>query len=211
MIPILSIHLALYYTSVYTDKTPRYRPMLSIPATKNKLASPNTSGMTSVTEEKAINLLGAGVSADSVASAIGVTPSRISQLLSDEVFAVKVSEIKYNNLQKHNVRDDKYDTLEDKLLVKLERSLPLLVKPEAILNAVKIVNSANRRGQAGNTSVGAAKNIVNLVLPTTIAQKFVTNINNQVVKAGEQELLTIPSGDLLKQLEEVRETQELEE
>jgi hypothetical protein len=40
-------------------------------------------------------------------------------------------------------------------------------------------------------------------MPVQIVQKFTTNISNQVIQAGEQSLLTMPSGDLLKQVEEV--------
>ncbi len=159
-------------------------------------------GQTSSTEEKALHLLGSGVSAEQVASALGVTPSRIAQLLAEESFAVKVAALRYESLQKHNKRDGAYDSLEDKLLEKLERSLPLLIKPESILKAIAIVNGAKRRGQSAPQQVTNTQNVVQLVMPQVIVQKFTTNLDNQVVKAGKQELLTMPSGNLLKQVEE---------
>jgi len=159
-------------------------------------------GVTSVTEEKALALLGAGISQDAVASALGVTPARVSQLLADRVFADKVAKLRYEAMQKHNARDLAYDSLEDKLLVKLEKSLPLLLRPESILNAMRIVNGAKRRGaQISQTSTQDAK-VVQLVIPTFIAQQFSVNINNQVTKAGSQELLTMPAAQLLKQFEQ---------
>jgi len=42
--------------------------------------------------------------------------------------------------------------------------------------------------------------VVNITLPTKAVTKFVTNINNQVIQAGEQQLLTIQSGTLMKEL-----------
>ena len=159
-------------------------------------------GVSTSVEERALSLLGSGVPAESVASALGVTPARISQLLAVESFSTRVAALRYENLQKHNVRDERYDSLEDKLLERLERSLPLLIKPESILKAVTVVNGAKRRGQSTPEQVTNTQNIVNLVLPSVIADKFSVNVNNQVTKAGDQELLTMASGNLLKQVEE---------
>ena len=161
-------------------------------------------GVTSAVEEKALALLGAGVVAESVASALGVTPSRIAQMLAEDHFSQKVAALRYENLQKHNVRDGAYDALEDKLLTKLEASLPLLVRPESILKAISTVNGAKRRGQSAPQQVTNQQNVVNLILPSVVAEKFSVNVNNQVTKAGEQELLTMPSGNLLKQVEEAQ-------
>jgi hypothetical protein len=158
-----------------------------------------------------MQLLGSGINSDQVASALGVTPSRIAQLLAEESFAVKVAALRYESLQKHNKRDGAYDSLEDKLLDKLERSLPLLIKPESILKAIAIVNGAKRRGQSAPQQVTNTQNIVQLIMPQVIADKFTTNLDNQVVKAGEQELLTMPSGNLLKQVEEATASKRLEQ
>ena len=162
-------------------------------------------GVTSGLEEKALNLLGSGIAAESVAAALGVTPGRIAQLLSEETFSDEVSKLRYKSLQSHNVRDSKYDSLEDRLLEKLEKSLPLMIKPETILNAMTRVNAAKRRGQSAPAQVVNQQNIINLTLPTVLADKFSIDINNQVVKAGDQELLTMASGNLLKQVEVAQE------
>ena len=163
--------------------------------------STNKPGETSGVEEKALNLLGAGVGAEQVAAALGVTPARISQLLSDKNFSDKVTEARYRNLQSHTKRDNTYDSLEDKLLSRLEKSLPLMVKPDTLLKAIAVVNSAKRRGQSAPDQLVNQNNIVNVILPQHIVQTFTTNINNQVTKAGNQELLTMQSGTLLKRVE----------
>lgn len=165
-------------------------------------------GKNTSVEDRALSLLGAGVIPDSVAAALGVTPGYISQLLSDDVFATQVATIRYENLQKHNVRDSTYDTLEDKLLIKLEAALPLIFKPETLLKAISTVNSAKRRGQAAPEQVVNNTKIVNLFLPAVIAERFSVNIDNQVIRAGDQELHTIPSSSLLKQIEDKRELRE---
>lgn len=169
------------------------------------LAEPNSHyspGTTTSVEERALSLLGSGIAVISVAAALGVTESRISQLLSNKIFASQVATLRYKTLQSHNVRDGRYDTLEDRLLKRLENSLPLLIRPEAVLKAITIVNGAKRRGQSSPEQIISQDNVVNIILPNVIIEKFTVSVNNQVVKAGDQELLTMPSGNLLKQVED---------
>lgn len=181
--------------------------------TSNSLVEPSnhySPGVSSSVEERALSLLGSGVAAESVASALGVTPSRISQMLAEKSFSQKVAALRYETLQSHNKRDSRYNTLEDRLIKKLESSLPLLVRPESILKAITVVNGAKRRGQSTPTQTNNQNNVVNLILPSIIVDKFTVavNIENQVTKAGGQELLTMPSGNLLKQVEEATEALE---
>lgn len=176
------------------------------PATISDPSTHYAPGLTSSIEDRALSLLGSGIKSESVASALGVSPSRISQLLAEKHFSDKVAELRYKNLQAHNQRDDKYDSLEDKLIAKLDKSLPLMVRPDTILKAINVINGAKRRGQSSPDTANSTTNIVNIVLPKVIAQKIVTNINNQVTKAGDQELLTMPSGNLLKQVEDAAES-----
>ncbi|RKX65257.1 MAG: hypothetical protein DRP42_05040, partial [Tenericutes bacterium] len=138
-------------------------------------------------------------------AALGVEPSYISQLLSNEEFAAQVATLRYEALSKHNERDGAYDTLEDKLLAKLEKSLSLIFKPDTLLKAIQVVNGAKRRGQSAPEQVTNQNTVVSLLMPVQIVNKFTTNINNQVVKAGDQDLITIPSGQLLKQTEQLLE------
>ena len=158
-------------------------------------------GRTSSAEDRALALLGSGVPPEQVAAALGVSPSRISQLMSDDNFSERVATLRFDNLQSHNKRDSAYDVLEDKLLVKLEKSIPFMIKPEAILSAIKIVNNAKRRGQSAPAQQVNQQSIVTLVMPTVITQKFAVNLDNQVIRAGDQDLLTMPSGNLLDRVE----------
>ena len=161
-------------------------------------------GVTTGVEERALKLLGAGIQAEAVAAALGVTPGRIAQLLAVEVFSAKVASLRFKSLSAHNERDGKYDSLEDQLLVKLEKAIPLMMKPETIVNALTRVNAAQRRGSSAPAQVNTQQNIVTLVLPNVIANKFQIDTNNQVIKAGNQDLITMPSGNLLKRVEEAQ-------
>lgn len=156
---------------------------------------------TTTTEDRALTLLGQGISPEVVASAVGVSISRISQLVSDPDFAAKVAELRFENLAKHNERDSRYDTLEDKLLQKMEDLLPLMMRPMEVLKAISVINAAKRRGSSAPESIIQKQTVVPLMMPTQIIQHFTTNINNQVIKAGEQDLVTIQSARMTKLLE----------
>lgn len=163
-------------------------------------------------ESRALSLLGQGLIPEQVAGACGLSPSRISQLLSDEEFAASVAEARFKNLSKHNERDNAYDSLEDELLEKMRDCIPLMVRPGEILKAIQVINAAKRRGQLSNSGEQHHQ-VINLILPTQILTQFQLNAANQVVSlqdssgGKEQPLVTIQSGTLLakaKSLEEKR-------
>lgn len=168
----------------------------------------------SVTESRALKLLGDGIAPHTVAASLGISVSRISQLLSDESFAAQVAELRYKNLAKHNERDEQYDTLEEDLIEKLKDCLPLMHRPMEILKAIQVINAAKRRGASAPEALVEKQSIVQLVVPVQIINKFQTNIDGQVVTVGEQNLLTIQSGaleGLAKRVKDVNEIKRLED
>ena len=156
-----------------------------------------TNKVWNTTEQKALKLLGGGYGPEVAATATGVSVSRISQLLSEPEFAAEVSELRFQNLQKHNDRDDKYDTMESALLAQLEDILPLIMRPMELLKAIQVINAAKRRGHSAPESVTQQQTVVTLTMPTLIMQQFTTNIDNQVIQAGQQTLETIQSSSML--------------
>ena len=150
----------------------------------------------SVIEERALTLLGEGIEPTIIAASLGITPGRISQLLSDESFAAKVAELRYNNLAKHNERDNRYDLVESQLIERLEDNLPLMHRPMELLRAIQVINGAKRRGSSVPAAIVEKQAIVQLIVPIQILNKFQVNVQGQVVTVGEQDLLTIQSGAL---------------
>lgn len=157
------------------------------------------------TEERALKLLSAGVPQTQVAQAIGVSDSLISQLLAREEFAQLLAAERYANLMQHNERDLKYDAIEDKLLNQLEEVTPLLMKPTEITRVLQVINGAKRRGISSPDQVVQQQAAVKLTMPVQIIQKFTTNIDNLVVQAGEQNLVTMQSATLLQKVKEARQ------
>ncbi len=150
------------------------------------------------TKGKIIDFLGNGLSAEVVASAVGVTTGYISQLLSDPEIAQTVSGLRSAKLSEGSDRDSKYDDLEDSLLDQLEEVVPFMTKSHEIVRALTMVNGAKRRTVIPEVtdSISGAGTVINLILPTAMVPQFITNANNQVVEAGDQTLVTMPSGQL---------------
>lgn len=157
-------------------------------------------------EEKILNLLGSGVAAEQVATAVGVSPSYISQLISQEEFSTAVSELRYQALQKHNERDTSLDSLEDKILEKMHQVVPMVMRPMELVRMLQVVNGAKRRGASAPDSILQKQQVVTITLPQVVINKFVANVNNQVVQAGQQELITMQSGTLLEKLKNVQKS-----
>lgn len=164
----------------------------------------------SPTESRALDLLGKGVPPGQTAAALGITDSAISQLLSKPEFAEKVAELRYKNLLSYSERDNKADSLEDKLLRKLEDLTPFLMRPMEVARIYQIVNGAKRRGQSAPESIVAKQEVVQLIMPVTITNKFTVNSNNQVVQAGHQPLITVQSGSMQSLLQRHKESQNVQ-
>jgi len=154
------------------------------------------------TEDRALSLLGSGITPSIVAASLGVSESRISQLLSDDTFAARVAELRYEALQKHNKRDNDYDSLEDELIEKMKDCIPLMHRPMEILKAISVINAAKRRGQSSPESITEKQQIIQLQIPVQVINKFQTNLQGQVTEITTSEdnkshsLLTIQSGSL---------------
>lgn len=159
-----------------------------------------TNAVTS-TKDRAMTLLGKGLSTSVVASALGVTDGAISQLLADPIFAAEVQKLRFASLTASSELDDRYNDMEGKLLTKLERNLPLIQKPREILQAINVVNGAKRRGAGSADPNAITANIVQISVPAVIHNKFVTNVNNQIVEvrdgSGSASTLVTISADSL--------------
>ena len=156
-------------------------------------------------QDRICKLLGQGIEAGRVASALGCEQSYISQLLADDQFKERVQSLKLDLLQAATERDERINSLEDKLIKKVDDALanPLQFRTGMEqVRALSMVNNLKRRGANNDGAITQQNNtIVQLVLPTHIVNKFANkdyqlDINNQVIQAGEQSLVTMQSGSL---------------
>lgn len=155
-------------------------------------------------QTRALDLLGNGVTPAQVAVALGVTESHISQMLSEEQFALAVAQRRYEKLQRHNETDDAYDAIEKQLLEKLKDCLGMMFNPDKILRAIQVINSAKRRGASAPDTTHMQQQIVTINMPVALLNQYIisSNSSNQITRVGEQDLVTIQPAQLLSSLKQ---------
>lgn len=156
---------------------------------------------TTATEERALRFLGEGHTIEVTASACGVSVSRISQLLSDENFAARVAQLRYDRLLQNGKRLDAYEEIEDKVLARLKESLSMIFDPLKLARILQVIAGAKPRTTFQPAELPAAQQVVPLVLPQFVVNHFTTNIHNQVTEIhseqkAPQTLVTIQSSAL---------------
>jgi len=87
-------------------------------------------------------------------------------------------------------------SLEDSLIEKFKEVMPLMMRPMEILKAMQVINGQKRRGSGTPESIHTTQTIVNLAIPVQVIARFTRDVNNQVIDAGDQTLLTIQSSRL---------------
>lgn len=147
-----------------------------------------------------ISYLTAGVTPSEAARALGITPGAVTQLMQTPEVSSELEKLREEQVKRSTELDHKYDTIEAKLLEQLERTVPLLLRPGEIANVLTRINQAKRRGVA-HQATSAPPRVLQLNLPVAIQNRFVVNSSNQVITAGAQDLVTIPSSGVPKLLE----------
>lgn len=155
-------------------------------------------------KEKIKELLGLNLPNKTVASAVGVSESYISQLLSEDAFAAEVQELRVKTLAEAANRDKKYEALEDTLLDRVKDLIPMMVRPMEAVRALQAVNGATRRAAPAELSANAQSTVVTLNLPGAIINKFVVNAQKQIVEIDGETVATMPARNVVGKLEEFR-------
>ena len=159
----------------------------------------NTAGNTATFDrDKIRDLLGAGLSASTVANAVGCDVSNVTHMMADATFRQEVIELRAQNLQAASKRDTKIDELEDSILDKLKDTIDGFYKPRDILMAASVINRMVRRGVAATDHLGGQQTIVNLQIPVIVQQKVVVSEKGEVVEVNGQTMVTMPAQQLLR-------------
>lgn len=154
-------------------------------------------------EARALMLLGRNIPITVVASTLGVEPSRISQMMSRNDFSQAVQETRFKDAAASASRDATIDSVEDMLLDRIKEAAPMLHKARDLFSAFNIINAAKRRsGINSDALTNSGAQVTTLIVHQRIVQNFTTNINNQVIKVGDQSLVTIGSGSLANKIRE---------
>lgn len=145
-------------------------------------------------------LLANGTPASIVADIVGCTPGYISQLMEDETFAKGILEARLAKEERYIEHDERLDGLEMAVIKNLEASMGLCFKPEILLRALAVVNSAKRRATSFDGSGAPTSAVPTIVinLPPVMASAIKINSNGSVIQVGERDLVTIDTNSFTK-------------
>lgn len=144
-----------------------------------------------IDKDKACRMLSKGMRPTDVAAVMGCEASYITELMNEEEFAVKVLSARMAAAEAHVEHDGNIDSLEEKILKKLDASLTYCMKPETLIRAFQVINGAKRRSDVGEGIANAAPTVINITLPNVIINQIRLNAEGRVVQVGERELVTM--------------------
>lgn len=150
------------------------------------------------TAGRVLDLLIGGATQEQTAHAVGVNPSYVSQLCSEEDFQIQIVEGMKSDIEKSISLDKSYLEIEVELIKKLKALIPFMFNEGQILRALKFVNEAKKKTQAyipnsGFNPEGTQASVAKIVIPTFIQQNFILNPNREVVGVDGRELVTLNS------------------
>lgn len=134
-----------------------------------------------------VRLLGDGHSQVAAAGALGISESRVSQLLEDPELRAEIAALRAMKLGRESRIEDKKASLEEKILDKLEKAIPLmaLARPLELARVLQIVAGA-RKPLGVERDVGQAGVQVSVLLPAGIlGSKFKLSQMNEVIELEE--------------------------
>lgn len=154
------------------------------------------------TQERILELLGAGASQSQVAMAVGVEESYISQLMAQEEFRKAVQELRAEAAAKHAAVDARIDSIEDKAWRRIDNLVELETNLMKLLKVAQAANAAKRRTQGVGMAQPATALTVNIALPQAAVVEFTMSTDRQVVDIGGRAMTTMPSKLVQERLKE---------
>lgn len=156
--------------------------------------------------DRIIEMLGKGIPAVQVASAVGCDESYISQLLSQEEVSTKVQELRAENFSNYIEQDRILDEAEAAALQKVAFLVPMITRPTEAVRAYSILNAAKRRTVDQINAQQAVAQTVALDLPAAARVRLTLTSDRQVVEIEGRPMITMPAKNLTARLEQRRAT-----
>lgn len=152
--------------------------------------------------DRILALLGAGLSGSVVASAVGVTPAYVSQLLEDEDFRLEVSIRRAGKAEVAMEVDSSWDSVEKLAIDKMKMLLPMINKPGDLIRIAQIANAAKRTSRELEGSEHSSAPTVSFTLPAGAQVHFQMNSESQVIQIDGRSTEALPIQQLQKRLAE---------
>lgn len=153
-------------------------------------------------KDRIIEMLGKGIPAAQVASAVGCDDSYISQLLGDTAIFQQVVEAKAEHFSNYVALDATLDKAEEDVLHRLAHLSAFITKPAEAARVYSILNSAKRRTGDSSHASATVATTVSLELPEASRVRFTLTHDRQVIEIEGRSMATMPAKSLASRLEQ---------
>lgn len=152
-------------------------------------------------KDQVIEMLSSGIGAAAVASALGLTDSAISQILSEEGIAEAVSEKRAARFHQFSSHDAAIHSAEEKALEKLGRAIDFAVRPGELARIFQILNSAKRVTTDQGLPQQAPSTTVTIHIPEAARVEFTVTQEKQVVEIQGRSMAPLPASNVTQLLQ----------
>lgn len=144
-------------------------------------------------KDKVIDLLIAGVQNKNIAEAVGCDPSYVSQVA--EEAREQIAEARAGKSVAHIEHDETIDSVENKVLKRLERTVDTITDPIKLAVVFSKLNAAHRRSNTHlpQTPTGTT---VTIELPEIAQVAIRVSSNNQVVEVAGRSMLPMQANQV---------------
>lgn len=148
--------------------------------------------------QKLLGFLSSGVPPAAAASAAGVDPSYVSQLLDNESFRLALYEKSAERLEQDVKHDSRIESVEAKALAAIEQKLPFIRSAMEAAKIFQILNNSKKRAMTKNAAPESGLGSVTIVLPRAIATSLDLRVNTQqqVIEVAGRTMAPLPSKNL---------------
>jgi hypothetical protein len=153
-------------------------------------------------KDRIIEMLGKGITAVQVASAVGCDESYVSQLLAEEGVLEKITQAKAEHFSKYVEQDQCIDDAEAEALKKVAYLVPFITKPAEAVRVFAVLNAAKRRTSDNLNAANAIAATVSLDLPAAARVRFTLTADKQVIEIEGRSMATLPAKSLAARLEQ---------
>lgn len=153
-------------------------------------------------KDRIIEMLGKGIPATQVASAVGCDDSYISQLLSQEGVVEKITALKVEHFSGFVEQDAILDDAEAAALQKVAYLVPFITRPAEAVRVFATLNAARRRTTDSASNAQAIAATVSLELPEASRVRFTLTHDKQVIEIEGRSMTTMPARSLAARLEQ---------
>jgi predicted transcriptional regulator len=155
-----------------------------------------------------VRCLVSGYSQSQIAMSLGVSESAVSQQIDTYALRERAGALRMRQHEELAETDTNIASVELKALRKLNMVVDFIADPMKLARIAKEMNSMQRRSQPLNSSSDGGGQIVNIILPATVAAQFKFNSSNEAIEIDGRTLVSTTGAQMLKELQQESQAQQ---